>query len=330
LTTNTEARVILINPVFSRQLDLKPDLPLGGPIDDYVSDAGFCDLVRKISSGAYTSTDEIPPYEFSPASNKFLLVRGQPVVNDENEFLGAVMTISDITAIKMLDRIKSEFVAEVSHELRSPLSTIHEQLALVINDGTNGKLSEDIPILSRALEKTHELISLVGDLLDLTRIEAGTVYSEPKPVRVGEMIRKIVDFLSTRVEKRRQHLTIRVPEEGVPEITADPLALESIFGNLITNAINYTQDEGEITVTVAAQPGRLVVEVRDNGFGIEKENQARVFDKFYRIKSEKTKSIPGTGLGLPIVKLLVDNLGGTIDLSSEPGKGSCFTVSLPI
>ena len=121
-----------------------------------------------------------------------------------------------------------------------------------------------------------------------------------------------------------------MPETSLPEITADPVALESIFGNLITNAMNYTQDGGEIKVRADLAGINIRVEVVDDGFGIEARHLEKIFERFYRVKDEKTRYITGTGLGLPIVKGLVDSLGGFIHVESTPGKGSTFTVLLPI
>ncbi len=329
VVTNAEGTVVLVNPSFFRHLGQVPDRPPGEPIERYVEEEGFCDLVRRIAGGRYGNPDEVPAYEFSPFEGKYLLARGRPIIGENGEGLGAVMTVSDISAIRALDQVKSEFVAEVSHELRSPLSTIHEQLALVIRDIAEGDYTGDLPILRRALEKTHELISLVGDLLDLSRIESGTAYLKPESLCLADILKNIVGFLGTNAEKRGQHLSLELAEDPLPPILADPFAVESIFGNLITNALKYTQDGGTIRVRARPRDGKVEVAVIDNGMGIERKNLGRIFDRFYRVKNERTRSIPGTGLGLPIVRELVGLLGGTIEVSSAPGRGSTFTVLLP-
>jgi signal transduction histidine kinase len=250
------------------------------------------------------------------------------VLGERKECLGAIVTFLDITSLKVLDRLKSEFVAKVSHELRSPLSTIHEQLAMVIGElvGTDPQQH----LLTRAKEKTQALITLIGDLLDLSRIEEGLICREPKPVRLEELLKNIVDFLTVRTDARKQSLILAVLGRDLPEVEADPVALESIFGNLITNAVNYTQPGGRIRVT--AEPAGLNVRigVSDNGFGIEAQHLEKIFERFYRVKNEKTRFITGTGLGLPIVKGLVDSLGGLIQVDSTPGEGTTFTVLLPV
>ncbi len=139
-----------------------------------------------------------------------------------------------------------------------------------------------------------------------------------------------MDFLKTSAKKKNQPLTLDLPEDPLPVLTADPIALESIFGNLITNAIIYTQDGGEIKVAVDMAGINVRVSVRDNGFGIADKYLEKIFERFYRVKDDKTRYITGTGLGLPIVKGLLDSMGGFISVDSTFGKGSLFTVLLPV
>lgn len=330
VVTNSKGHVALVNPAFFRHIGLdQADNPMGEHIEHYVKDDSFCKLVMEISEGKHTDIMDVPTCEFSPTHGKFLIARGRPVLGDENECLGAVIAVEDITAMKVLDRLKSEFVAKVSHELRSPLSTIHEQIAVVLNDMAGEESHDEKLILARAKEKTGGLISLIGDLLDLSRIEAGAIYHEPQPVNINVLLKNIVDFLDTRAKSRHQTLLLQLPDYPLPSLTTDPMALESIFGNLITNSINYTNDGGQIIVTADTDGENITVNVKDNGFGIDPAYHEKIFDKFFRVKNEQTRYITGTGLGLPIVKGLLNDIGGSIRLESAPGKGSIFTVSLP-
>ena len=330
MVTDSKGRVVLMNPAFKQLLVLDNDVKVGNRIENYLPDKELCRLVLEISQGKHVDYDDIPDYEFSLNSEKHLMARGQPVLGERKECLGAVLNIVDISDMKLLDQLKSEFVAKVSHELRSPLSTIHEQLAIVIKDMVGEDYAQDQNILTRAREKTSGLIALIGDLLDLSRIEEGIICHESQPVRLEEILKNIVEFLETRASQKAQSLTLELPETPVPELTADPIAIESIFGNLVSNAINYTQEGGEIIVAVDMAGINLRVSVKDNGFGIADKYLDKIFDRFYRVKDDKTRYITGTGLGLPIVKGLLDSMGGFIDVESEPGKGSVFTVLLPI
>jgi two-component system phosphate regulon sensor histidine kinase PhoR len=327
--TDNNGQVVLMNPAFKRHLGIAPDLPLGKPIAEYISDPGLTELVMDISRGRHVDFDDIPVYEFSLPNKKYFMANGRPVLGEKNACLGAVINITDISTMKALDQLKSEFVAKVSHELRSPLSTIHEQLAVVISDMVEVAPESDKQILSRAKEKTFGLISMISDLLDLSRIEEGAICQDIKSIRVDELLKNIVDFLKVKSDAKNQSFELEISEGALPEITADAIALESIFGNLITNAINYTPAGGSIKVAVDLAGINIRVQVIDNGYGIEPKHLENIFDRFYRVKDAKTRYITGTGLGLPIVKELVSSLGGMVDVDSTPGRGSVFTVLLP-
>jgi len=330
VVTNTQGQVVFMNPAFRWLLDLDPECTSGNQIDAYLPEDGLCKLIMEISQGQHVDYDDIPTYEFAVSDQRYLMARGQPVMGERKECLGAVVNLEDITALKTLDRLKSEFVAKVSHELRSPLSTIHEQLAVFLGDMVGERSTQELHLLSRAKEKTLGLIALIGDLLDLSRIEAGAVCEEPRPVRLDELLESIVDFLRSKATAHNQSITLELSEAALPSITADPLALESIFGNLITNAINYTQEDGQIRVEVDLSGIYVRVKVKDNGFGISEKHLEKIFERFYRVKDDKTRYITGTGLGLPIVKGLLDSLGGFIDVESSSGEGTTFTVLLPV
>ena len=189
--------------------------------------------------------------------------------------------------------------------------------------------SDNQYILGRAKDKAKNLISLIGDLLDLAKIEAGSTGKEPEKIQLSDFIGKIVEFLNTEAVKKNQTLEFNLPEKELPEVKADPIALESVFGNLIANAIKYTPEKGKIVVSIETEGHNIKVKVKDSGFGIEQKHLSRIFEKFYRIKDDNTRFINGTGLGLAIAKTLVNELKGDILVESESGIGSLFTVILP-
>ncbi|MFO7751830.1 MAG: response regulator, partial [Desulfobacteraceae bacterium] len=300
IVTDPSEKVILINPAARQHLALDADRhPPGRNISEYIEDTELCRLIKEISKGRYIDFTTIPSREIQNVDGKHLLARCRPVIGEKGECLGAVVNLMDITTMKTLDLLKSEFVAKVSHELRSPLSTIHEQLATVL-DGISQRADEDDQyMLARAKEKTFGLINTIGDLLDLSRIESGTRIETQKPVKVDQTLQEIVEFLNNRAEAKNQSLTLELPQEGLPEITADPTSLESVFGNLISNAINYTQEGGTIQVKADITGNNIRVKVIDNGFGIEAKYIDKIFERFYRVKNDKTRFLTGTGLGLP-------------------------------
>lgn len=332
LVTNTDGKVVLINPACYQHLGVDAEKGPGMSVTEFIEDEDLCSLVMDISRGRYIDYADIPAHELEIGVDKYILVRSRPILGDRKECLGAVVNVMDISTMKALDHLKSEFVAKVSHELRSPLSTIHEQLKIVVGEMGQEKdqSSSDQYMLSRAKEKTKGLISTIGDLLDLSKIEAGLPVKQTVPVQIDELLKNICEFLNARALAKKQYLQVDVPDIPLPPIKADAMALESVFGNLIANAINYTQEGGEINVSCEVTGNNIKVKVADNGFGIDAKYMDKIFERFYRVKNDKTRFITGTGLGLPIVKGIVDSMNGYINVESEVNRGSTFTVILPL
>lgn len=329
--TNHMGHLVLMNAAFRRLFALDAEKEAGRPIEEYIADEGFCTLVREISEGRHLDAEDIPGYELALGEERYRMAEGRPILGERQDCCGAVISVVDVTSLKLLDRLKSEFVAKVSHELRSPLSTIHEQLAVVLSDIMDVAPESDQQILARAKEKTFGLISLISDLLDLSRIEAGILCRQAQPVQIRDMLNSVTSFLRPRAEAKGQELVLELPSgPALPVVFADPLALESILGNLVTNAITYTPEGGEIRVSADAVGKNLRIRVKDTGLGIEARYLDRIFERFFRVRNDMTRHITGTGLGLPIVKELVGALQGLVEVESTPGQGSTFTVLLPL
>jgi signal transduction histidine kinase len=282
-----------------------------------------------VSRCSVTDGKPLENYEFSLSEERYVLARARPIEGEDGECMGAVVTLSDISAIKVFDRLKTEFVANVSHELRSPLSVIHEQLAMVLKANDLDTSDASQYILGRAKEKTKSLITMIADLLDISKIETGNKSQVLVKIYLDDMIGKIVEFLAGKAKDKQQTIRFNIAPEKISPVVADPIALESVFGNLIENAIKYTPEKGTILISVDTKDTYIRVAVKDNGFGMEQRHLNKIFEKFYRIKDDDTRFINGTGLGLPIAKAFVDALNGKIFVKSEVGKGSEFTVLLP-
>lgn len=324
--TAPDGRVALMNPAFLELLGLGPSATPGQPLSAYVQEPGLCDLMLRVSRG---NASQAPAYEFATPHGRYLAALCTSISGEEGECLGAVMVLTDITEWKMLDRLKTEFLARVSHELRSPLSTIHLQLALLLDQERTEEGRDGRHLLARAKERTQGLIALIKDLLDISRIEWGVEKQELKEFALEDVLANVAEAFRPQVQARRHSLSLKLPEERLPPLLADQTALESVLANLIANAINYTPDGGAIEVRASQEGDFIRIDVQDNGFGIEAEYQEKIFEKFFRVKNEKTRYITGTGLGLPIVKSIVTNMGGRISVASQPGQGSTFSVFLP-
>ena len=235
---------------------------------------------------------------------------------------GAVLR--DITRLKELDRIKSEFVSIVSHDLRTPLTTIRGYVSLLPRVGPLTDMQQDF--VARVERSMDSIVELIADLLDIGKIEAGVDW-EMTAVSLHTVVSEAVDRLRANAELHRQTLQVIAPE--LPPVLGNQRRLEQVVVNLVGNAIKYTPEAGRIDVTLYEDDGFLVLQVSDTGIGISLDDQRRVFDKFYRVESEATEKISGTGLGLSIVRAIVKKHAGRVWVHSELGAGSKFTVLLP-
>ncbi|MEJ7750234.1 MAG: ATP-binding protein [Thermoleophilaceae bacterium] len=235
---------------------------------------------------------------------------------------GVVWTLRDITERARLDRIKSDFVATASHELRSPLTSIKGFVELLERSDSLGDREREF--VGVILQSTDRLVDLVNDLLDVARLEAGRMEVHPRLFDLAELVREVAALMDPRVEAKDQQLELDLPP-SLPRALADPVRVRQIVTNLISNAHQYTAEGGMITVVADQATPQLELTVSDTGRGMSAEDLESVFDRFVRRDDGGT----GTGLGLSIVRSLVELQGGTIEVSSEVGEGTTFTVRLP-
>jgi len=238
---------------------------------------------------------------------------------------GAVAVFHDVTELRRVESIRRDFVANASHELKTPLTSIRgyaERLGdLQLPDSARSAVDA---ISSNA----RRLQALVEDLLELSRIESGNLFLQPEPVDVAELARRLLRDLEPRL--RAGEVTAEVAAEGDPRAWADRRAVEQVLGNLLDNAVKYTPAGGRVAVTLRPGVGhRLHLSVSDTGIGIPRKDLPRIFERFYRVDPGRSRALGGTGLGLAIVKHLVQVLGGQLGVESQPGQGSRFWVELP-
>jgi signal transduction histidine kinase len=270
--------------------------------------------------------------QISLENGRVVLVHLAPVVW-RNEFLGTVSIFRDITHEVELDRLKSEFVATVSHELRTPMTSIRGYVDILLM-GAAGALNENQShFLDIVKSNTERLNILVNDLLDVSRIEAGRVMLSVHPVDMGAVAEEVLANALRRSQDENKPMDISIDvEKPLPQIMADPERIRQILSNLVDNAYNYTPAQGSIQICLRKVNGNVQVDVKDSGIGISIEQQDRVFERFFRGEDPLVLATPGTGLGLPIVKQLVEMHRGKIWMKSTgiPGQGSVFSFTLPI
>jgi len=239
--------------------------------------------------------------------------------------VGRVITLHDITHLRKMDRLKTDFVNSVSHDLRSPLTAILGYIDLVERVGPTNERQQDF--IQRALASVKNLSSLVDDLLDLSRIEAG-MDMHLVPLALQPLVRQVGETFAAHFSSKKLEWRLDLPQEEIT-LPGSPLQLRQLLDNLVTNAIKYTPEGGRVSVTVRVVEEQLLLSVSDTGQGIPPDEQADIFKKFFRA-SNVPPQVPGSGLGLSIVKSVVDNHQGRIWVESTPGAGSTFSVLLPL
>jgi len=286
----------------------------------------------------HRSADEVFPHP--SVREMFAQVRGTEQVAHEEvevdgrtfnaqltpvEGVGRVLVMQDITHLKELDRLRADFVATVSHDLRTPLTNILGYIELLPRAGSLNEQQREF--ILRARESMEAITELIGDLLDVGRIEAGFDL-EMEPCDLLQVIDEVVDSFRPRAREKRQDLRWQ-PPQALPQVRGNPRILRQVMDNLLSNAVKYTQEGGWISVSTEEENGHVVVRVADNGIGIPPAQQPYVFDKFYRVESEATSEIKGTGLGLTIVKTAIEKHKGRVWVESNWGQGSAFCFVLP-
>ena len=239
--------------------------------------------------------------------------------------VGMAMTMQDITHLKELDRIKTDFVNTVSHDLRSPLTAILGYVELIDRAGPINDNQREF--IRRVQYSVNNITQLINDLLDLGRVEAGFDVRK-EIVHLPAIIHYTLEGYRNQISKKQHTLEEDIPE-NLPTILGNPVRLRQMIGNMLNNAITYTPANGKITIRARAEGGQVLLQIIDTGLGIHPADQPYIFDKFYR-GSNVPYDIPGTGLGLAIVKSIVENHQGRIWLESTAGQGTTFTIVLPI
>jgi signal transduction histidine kinase/HAMP domain-containing protein len=240
---------------------------------------------------------------------------------------GVVWTLRDISERARLEQAKSDFVATASHELRSPLTSIKGFIELLESTNSDNLTARQHEFIRIVLQSTDRLVDLVNDLLDIARIESGQFEIHARSVDLRPTVEEVAALMQPRLHEKRQRLDLHVAEPRSSAL-ADPARVRQIVTNLVTNAHLYSDEDRTIALRLEGDRQATRITVSDGGRGMSPEDLRRVFDRFYRGASDERKG-PGTGLGLAIVKSLVDLHGGSIDVASEPGRGTTFTVTLP-
>jgi len=252
-----------------------------------------------------------------------------PILNDKQEVEFFIGIERDITHEKMVDQAKTEFVSLASHQLRTPLSSVNWYAEMLLA-GDGGKLNdEQTNFVKEIYAGNQRMVELVNSLLNVSRLELGTFAVEPEPTDVVKMVEDVIKELQPSIISKKLKTSFE-HAANIPIIQADPKLFRIVFQNLLSNAVKYTPEKGLITLKMKTDKKNLLIEIADTGYGIPKKEQARIFQKLFRAENVRAKDTEGTGLGLYIVKSIIDHADGEITFKSEEDKGTTFYLKVPL
>jgi len=275
-------------------------------------------------------SDAVSEVELTDDEHELVVTaRVSAVIDAGGHYIGRVLALRDVTAEREIAEMKNEFVSTVSHELRTPLTSIKGYVDLIL-DGSAGEISEvQREFLDIVKENSDRLVELINEMLDISRIESGRVHLKVEPIDMVESINGTLDTFRAVLTQIGRTVDVQVPEH-LPLAVADRDRVGQVLINLVSNAIKYSPGGGEVSITAKHAGEFVVVSVTDQGLGVSREDQKRLFTKFYRVDTAMTREIGGTGLGLSICKTIIELLGGEIGCKSKLGKGSTFWFSVPV
>jgi signal transduction histidine kinase len=332
---DTDLRLVLANSRLRLVMGLDPTQVVGRRLSELRRElrSTLADphaFLRWIHDGG-ASRDDVDSAAFNTCATppSELAAYSAPVRDGAGGFIGRIYVFRDVTREREVDRMKTEFVSLVSHELRTPLTSIKGYVDLLVEGEAGAITPEQSDFLQVVRTNADRLVGLINDLLDISRIEAGKIELQRAPVDLVALLQSVALAFRPQVEARRQELTLDLPPD-LPRVWGDVGRITQIANNLVSNAHKYTLENGRITVSAAVAGDTVRVSISDTGVGLTPEQQARLFERFFRADNRVTRSVAGTGLGLSITRALVQMHGGDISVASEAGRGSTFAFTLPL
>jgi len=325
LVTNARGQLVLHNPAALRALELRA-LPLGEPAAEALAGVpALVELLARAGQGGETMLSR----ELALPGGRVLRANAARLRDEGGADLGVVCLLADISDLKRVERAKAQFVSMVGHELNAPLAAIQGYLEILSGEAGEVPQKKRAEMLERCRQRTGDLLKLVGDLLDVSRLEQGMATRSVERVRLAEVLAEVVESQQAPAGAGQVALCAQLPQ-GLPDVLADRHEMVRLFTNLVSNAIKYNRPGGTVTVTAGVEGRQLRVTVADTGLGIPAAALPGLGAEFYRVKTAHTRSIPGTGLGLAIVRRILEVNHGQLEVTSEEEVGSTFTVYLPI
>lgn len=320
---NSSERLVFANEGFAEILELGVPPKAGSSLVETVRQTELIEAVRAVLSGAPRVEAEIVT---GTLRQRFFAVTVASVRAAEDS--GAVIVLHDITDLRKLERVRRDFVANVSHEFKTPLTAI-QGFAETLLGGAMDDPQNRIRFLQIILDHSRRLARLTDDLLELSRMDADRVDLEVDRLSVSQFVQSCIETTQRSAGEKKLHVSVNL-KTSLPDIAADRRRLAEVLQNLLDNAVQYTPSGGRITVSASSDGDEVEFTVSDTGIGIPKVDQPRIFERFYRVDVARSREVGGTGLGLSIAKHLVEAHRGRIWVESEVGQGSQFHFTVPV
>ncbi|MCX8052797.1 MAG: ATP-binding protein [Armatimonadetes bacterium] len=331
IMVHNDGRLMQINPSARSMLGLDPNAKITGDYREIIPNEAVKSVLTRSLDEAVELAEEISLPDLNAeeeGAERIYQVQTAMVRGDDQSTIGVVAIFNDITEIRSIERMKTAFVSTVSHELRTPLTSIKGFISTLLQDTEGFYDKETVREFYTIIDQECDrLTRLISDLLNVSRIEAGRALDlNPQPVNLPDLIEKVVAAQKSYTNRHEFKIEL---DPNLPVIVADTDKVDQILTNLTNNAVKYSPDGGTITVAGKPLDGKVQLMVADEGIGIPKEHLNKIFDRFHRVDNRDTRKVGGTGIGLYLVKHLVEAHGGRIWVESEVGKGSKFIFELP-
>ncbi len=321
-----EQRIITINRAAVEMLDANNQTLSGGTIQEVARNSDINRLVAEtMESGENREEDVV----FFGTEERLLNVQSKILKNPEGDEIGALLVLNNVTKMRQLENIRRDFAANVSHEIKTPLTAI-KGFVETLRFGGDKKPEETERFLSIIEKHVDRLTAIINDLLQLSRIErtGEAEQAEPETCDLEDILKTAIQICEKTAEER--NIIVSLSCEAGLRVRADRTLLEQSVVNLLDNAIKYSGEKSEVFINARSTGNEIRIEVRDQGIGIEEKHHSRLFERFYRVDKSRSRKLGGTGLGLAIVKHIVLACGGNVSVESKPGQGSTFTIILPV
>lgn len=323
IAADNSGRITLINKAASEIFNVDQDIVLGKKLED-------AELHPEVARLGYECVSAQSPQQIEITlpgwPQRVIDIRATPFGSQETGGDCAMIILHDLTEIRRHERDQKEFVSNVSHELRTPITAVRATAEALLAGAKDDENLEN-RFLNTIISESDRLSALIDDLMEIARHDSGIAKTERFDANISEIVNKAVNVVKPNLEQK--NISLNVDVNSLLTCHCDEMQIMRVVRNLVDNAVKYTSDGGTIELTAKEDSGNLVISVKDTGIGIPHGEIERIFERFYRVDKARSRRLGGTGLGLAIVKEIVNAHNGRIDVDTQLGKGSTFTVTLP-